>query len=116
MPFMSEIDRSHILEIKECCEKIKKFTGKLSSSEAFQNDEIIFDAVLMNFVVIGELSTKISNEFKKSNPHIDWTDIKSFRNVIAHNYFGVDPEEVWQIIQTDLTFFILGLNEIISEF
>lgn len=113
---MSDIDQTYILEIKECCEKIKKFTSKLQSSEAFQNNEIIFDAVLMNFVVIGELSTKISNKFKKSNSHIDWAEVKSFRNVIAHNYFGVDPEEVWQIIQTDLTFLILGLNEIISEF
>jgi uncharacterized protein with HEPN domain len=58
---------------------------------------------MMNFVIIGEMVVKLSDEFIASTQHIvDWHRIKGFRNIIAHNYFGIDAEEVWQIIQTKL--------------
>ena len=53
----------------------------------------------MNFIVIGEMADKLSDDFKlKTQENVDWLKIKSFRNIIAHNYFGVDAEEVWQIV------------------
>ena len=49
----------------------------------------------MNFIVIGEMADKLSDDFKlKTQENVDWLKIKSFRNIIAHNYFGVDAEEV----------------------
>lgn len=57
-----------------------------------------FDAVLMNFILIGEMTARLSSQFKERNSHIDWVKIKGLRNIIAHDYFGVDAEEVWQII------------------
>lgn len=57
----------------------------------------------MNFVVIGEMSVKLSEEFKQTTESkINWFKIRGFRNIIAHNYFGIDAEEVWQIIQNSL--------------
>ncbi len=53
---------------------------------------------MMNFVVIGEMINKLSDEFKNTHPEIEWIKIKGFRNVVAHDYFGIDAEEVWQII------------------
>lgn len=55
---------------------------------------------MMNFVVIGEMVDKISDEFKKSLSNIEWIKIKGFRNIVAHDYFGIDAEEVLQIIKT----------------
>ena len=58
---------------------------------------------MMNFIVIGEMVEKLSETFiKKTNTRIDWFKIKGFRNIIAHNYFGIDAEEVWQIIHDSL--------------
>ena len=57
---------------------------------------------MMNFIIIGEMAARISEEFKNKNSHIDWTKIKAFRNIVAHNYFGIDAEEVWQIIKNKL--------------
>ena len=57
---------------------------------------------MMNFVVIGEMIDKISDEFKKKHPEIEWVKIKGFRNIVAHDYFGIDAEEVWQIIKTKI--------------
>jgi len=56
----------------------------------------------MNFIIIGEMVTKVSEEFKNTYIKIDWKRIKDFRNFVAHDYFGIDAEEVWQIITNDL--------------
>jgi Ribonuclease HepT-like len=50
----------------------------------------------------GEMVSKLSEGFKNANKHIDWNRIKDFRNLVAHDYFGIDAEEVWQIIKKDL--------------
>ena len=53
----------------------------------------------MNFIVIGEMTSKLSETFiQDTSELIDWYKIKGFRNILAHNYFGVDAEEVWQIV------------------
>lgn len=57
----------------------------------------------MNFVIIGEMVSKLSERFKNANNNIDWNRIKDFRNLVAHDYFGIDAEEVWQIIKKDLS-------------
>ena len=66
------------------------------------NDEITFDASLMNFIIIGEMVSKLSDDFKSTHNKTDWNRIKDFRNLVAHDYFGIDAEEVWQIISKDL--------------
>lgn len=57
---------------------------------------------MMNFVVIGEMVDKISDEFKRNHSKIEWVKIKGFRNIVAHDYFGIDAEEVWQIIKNKI--------------
>jgi uncharacterized protein with HEPN domain len=57
---------------------------------------------MMNFVVIGEMVEKLSDEFKKKHSEVEWIKIKGFRNLVAHDYFGIDAEEVWQIIKNKI--------------
>lgn len=61
-----------------------------------------FDAVMMQFVVIGEMVIKIDEPFKEVHSHIPWKEIKDFRNIIAHDYFGIDATEIWSIIKEHL--------------
>ena len=53
----------------------------------------------MNFIVLGELDGKISEQFKEQHACIDWRKINAFRNVLAHDYFGIYAAEVWEIVQ-----------------
>ena len=99
---MSEKDKGNLLAIIDSCLKIEKFVDDISEADSFFADEKTFDAVLMNFVIIGEAVVRLSNELIEKEPQIQWTKIKSFRNIVAHNYFGVDAEEVWQITKNDL--------------
>jgi uncharacterized protein with HEPN domain len=52
----------------------------------------------MNFVVIGEAVLRLEPSFIETNSVIEWHKIKGFRNLIAHDYFGIDTEEVWDIV------------------
>lgn len=99
---MSEKDKGNLLAIVDSCLKIEKFVANISDADAFFIDEKTFDAVLMNFVIIGEAVARLTDELKEKEPQVPWTKIKYFRNIVAHNYFGVDAEEVWQIIKTSL--------------
>ena len=56
---------------------------------------------MMQFVVIGEMIVKLDEHFKKEHPSIRWQDIKDFRNIIVHDYFGIDSDEIWSIILKD---------------
>ena len=93
----------HCLEsIIEAVDRIIEYTSGFDSADDFNNDYRNFDATMMNFVVIGEMVDKISDDFKKDHDNIEWIKIKGFRNIVAHDYFGIDAEEVWQIIKNKI--------------
>lgn len=93
----------HCLEsIIEASDRIREYTSGIYSADDFNNDYRNFDATMMNFVVIGEMADKLSDDFKKKHDEIEWIKIKGFRNIVAHDYFGIDAEEVWQIIKNKI--------------
>ncbi len=57
---------------------------------------------MMQFIVIGEMIDKIDQAFKNDQSQIEWVKIKNFRNIIAHNYFGIDADEIWDIIENKI--------------
>jgi len=75
-----------------------------------------FDAVVRNFEIIGEAANRIDPDFKLSNPQIEWSRIRGLRNRIVHDYFGVDHEIVWSILETYLGELIDWLESIIENF
>jgi len=108
------IKDQHCLEsIIEAIDRIIEYTSSYDSADAFNNDYRNFDATMMNFVVIGEMVDKISNEFKINHSKINWIKIKGFRNIVAHDYFGIDAEEVWQIIKIKIPELRVDLQKLI---
>ncbi|MDY7395636.1 HepT-like ribonuclease domain-containing protein [Aureibaculum sp. 2210JD6-5] len=100
---ISNRDFNYILNMLESISKIQQYSSKFKTVDEFYEDTIAFDATLMNFIVIGEMVEKLSEKFlNESKKEIEWSKVRGFRNIIAHNYFGVDAEEVWQIINGSL--------------
>ncbi|MGE5458475.1 MAG: DUF86 domain-containing protein [Methanococcaceae archaeon] len=101
---LSMLDKeTYCLEtIIEAIDRINEYTSEYNSADEFNNDYRNFDATMMNFVVIGEMVEKLSEDFKKKYNHIEWIKLKGFRNIVAHDYFGIDAEEVWQIIKNKI--------------
>ncbi len=101
---LSHRDFSCIMNILESISKIQNYSANFKNADEFYKDSKSFDATMMNFVVIGEMVEKLSNDFlSETDKEIDWFKVNGFRNIIAHNYFGIDAEEVWQIIHGSLT-------------
>ena len=84
------------------------------SLQTLRDDKTI-DAVIRNFEIIGEAANKIDHEFRIKNPKIEWKRIRGFRNRIIHNYFGIDNEIVWEIIENNLSELIECLEVLIDD-
>ena len=79
------------------CERIQRYVAG-RSREAFEKDEQAFDAVLKNLEVIGEASKRIPSPFRDSHPEIGWREISGLRDIIVHQYFGLDLDIVWDVV------------------
>ena len=95
---MSRDYRLFLEDIQMGCDKIQRYTGGLDC-ESFLEDEKTFDAVLRNLEIIGEATRHIPESVKELYPQVDWYNIAGFRNIVAHEYFGVDFDILWDIIQ-----------------
>ena len=88
--------------ILEAIEKIGIYSKDFKNDDDFFHHEMNFDATMMQFVVIGEMIVKLEESFKEKHTHIPWQEIKDFRNIVAHDYFGIDSVEIWSIIKGHL--------------
>jgi len=86
----------------EAINKIELYSKDFCNAEEFYHDQKSFDATMMQFVVIGEVISRLDDGYKKDQEQIPWQKIKDFRNIIAHDYFGIDADEIWDIIQNKL--------------
>ncbi|WP_346317377.1 DUF86 domain-containing protein [Chitinophaga sp. YIM B06452] len=90
-----------IEDIIESGNKILTYSRSMSFEEFVKNDMVV-DAVIRNFEIIGEAANRLPDEFKENHPDIDWHRIRGFRNRIVHDYFGIDYKIVWTIKETFL--------------
>ena len=91
-----------LLSLLEAIEKIKLYSQDFDDADTFYHDQKSFDATMMQFIVIGEIISRLDEKFKKSHNQIPWQKIKDFRNIIAHDYFGIDADEIWDIVNNKL--------------
>jgi len=82
-------------------EKIKSYTHEMTY-EQFSVDSKTVDAVIRNLEIIGEATKRLSDALKQSNPEIRWRNVAGLRDVLIHDYMGVDLEVIWNVIVRDL--------------
>jgi uncharacterized protein with HEPN domain len=104
---------SSLYFILDSINKIFEYSSAITDAKKFQNDYLRFDETLMNFIVIGEMVGKLSNELKSNTKNINWEKIYAFRNVFANDYFEILEKEVWEIIVKDLPLFKQEIEKII---
>ena len=108
--------RSAILLIQdmlEAIEKIRRYTAGLTA-ETFPTDEKSADAVVRNLEIIGEAAHRLPEDFKAQHCEVEWSRIVGLRNRIVHDYFGIDFQIVWQVLQRDLPAFNNALVRILQ--
>jgi len=98
---MSRDYRAYLADILFSIDKIERYTRRKTFLQ-FKTDELVQDAVVRNLEIIGEATKKLPGKRKQSEPDIEWDKIAGLRNILAHEYFGVDNEIVWQIVKKKL--------------
>ena len=95
---MPRDSRVYLEDILEATRKITVYTGSLSKS-AFLEDEKTLDAVVRNLEVIGEAVKKLPENLRAKHSAVEWKKIAGLRDILIHEYFGLDAEIVWDIVQ-----------------
>jgi uncharacterized protein with HEPN domain len=112
---MSERDpRLYLTDILDSANAILENVKGLSFQE-FCSDRKTRSAVEREFEIIGEAVGKLPDELKRKRPEVEWQDIRDFRNLLTHEYFGIDLEIVWKIIQDDLSPLIGIVAELLAK-
>ena len=93
-------DLLYLLHIRECLDRIRDYTRE--GREGFSSDTKTQDAVLRNLQTLSESTQHLSADLKATRPDVDWRAIAAFRNVIAHEYLGLDLARTWRVVEHDL--------------
>jgi uncharacterized protein with HEPN domain len=96
--------RDYTLYIEDMLEAIKKvemYTSNLEF-EGFEQSNLIVDAVIRNLEVIGEAANKVPKEVQEEYSEIPWRKMIDFRNILIHEYFGIDLSIVWMVATKNL--------------
>ena len=94
-------DRLYLIHISECIERVEEYIAG-GGKAGFMASTLIQDAVLRNLQTMAESTQRLSDVLKEAHPEVDWYRISGFRNVLVHDYLGVDLEMVWNIVERDL--------------
>ena len=92
----------YLEDIRIAINKIQECIRQFSDYTKFENDWIYYDAVLRNLEVIGEAANQVPEFVKERFTDIPWRDMYRTRNILIHNYFGIDSQIVWNIVTVHL--------------
>lgn len=104
----------YLADIQEACEKVLRFTTGMKYKD-FVHDDLHFDAVVQNLEIIGEAVKNLSEELRQKYPNVKWRKIAGFRDIVAHNYFGVSDEIVWDVVENEIPPLLEQVKAILSE-
>lgn len=106
--------RLYLQDIIDSGEAIQDFVKDYSEDE-FIGDRKTYSAVIREFEIIGEAVGKLPEDIREEYPQVPWRDIKDFRNLLIHEYFGVDLELIWQVICDELPLLLDVIYEIMRN-
>lgn len=106
-------DRLYLEHLREAIDKIAAYTA--NGREDFFHNPMMQDAVIRNFEIIGEAVKRLSESPKVKFPGVPWRRVAGFRDVLIHDYMGVDATEVWNIIQNHLPTLRQAVDELLRR-
>ena len=109
---MNKDDRVYLLHILECIRRIAEYVA--DGRDQFMESHTLQDAVLRNLQVLAESTQRLSEPAKALQPEIEWRKIAAFRNILVHDYLGIDLETIWDVTQRDVPELQQAIEEMLS--
>ncbi|HUT31038.1 MAG TPA: DUF86 domain-containing protein [Sedimentisphaerales bacterium] len=100
-------------DIRQAIDRIEEYIENLSF-DGFSDDQKSADAVVRNLEIMGEAAKRLPQELKEKYSEIEWHKVVGLRHRIVHEYFGIDLEIIWQILQKDLPELKQQIQQVIS--
>jgi len=105
--------RERLLDILEAIDRVERYAAK--GRTAFEGDELIQTWIIHHLEIVGEAAAKLGRDFQEQHSQVPWPQLVAMRNMLVHEYFGIDLEEVWQVIEHDLPVLKRQIKEIELE-
>ena len=102
----------YLRHILECIRRIEENTAE--GRDRFMASHTLQDAVLRNLQTMAESTQQLSDDLKATQPEVEWSRIVAFRNVLFHDYLGVDLSIIWEITQRDVPVLKKGILAILK--
>jgi uncharacterized protein with HEPN domain len=93
-------ERLYLIHIVECVTRIQQYTNE--GKDVFMRDSKTQDAVLRNLQTLAESTQRISANLKATHPEVEWNKIAGLRNILVHDYLGINLVRIWEILQHGL--------------
>jgi len=106
--------KMRIADMLECITKIRRFT-KGYTFDDFQGDDKTIDSVLRNLEILGEAARQVPAEIRDQYPELPWAEMLTMRNIVIHEYHGVNLSIIWQTVKEDLPPLVSRLKRILQE-
>ena len=104
----------YLNDILITCEKVLRYTQDINF-EQFIADDRTFDAVIYNLQTIGEAVKSIPIEIRDRYPEIEWRKIAGLRDILAHTYFQIENEIIWDIVQNKIHPLQQNINQLLID-
>lgn len=111
---MSRDEQERLRDIQDAIAAIRKHLEQAGHTTDTMQDPLLHDALLFQFIVIGEAVKNLGPETRESAPAIPWTDISGLRDLIAHEYFRIDIHQVLEIVERDLPPLEQAINNLLQ--
>ena len=94
-------DREKLRDILDAIKRIERYS--IQGKAAFEQNELIQTWFTQNLQVIGEAARSLSSDIRDQHPQIPWTKMIGMRNILTHNYFEIDLDIVWVVVDQELS-------------
>ena len=105
--------RERLRDILEAIERVGKYAAQ--GREAFDRDELVQTWMIHHVQIVGEAASKLPVPLREGHPEVPWARIIAMRNILVHDYFGIDPDEVWSAVEDDLPDLKAKIEAILGE-
>lgn len=105
--------RERLIDILDAIEKIERYVAR--GKKAFDSEELLQVWIIHHLQTVGEAASKLDRDLQDNYPEIPWAEIIAMRNILVHDYFAVDLDEVWVAAQRDIPKLKNGILEILDD-